>query len=432
MKVVFRISLYSLFVLSFLFIPVSLFAGEMEDGFMVKGDFRWRAELDGRDFNSDTGPGNFSVLRSRLGMGLKQGDVCGFLQFQLPTQLGWNSSALATQGGDFHQAYMKVNNFIRDGVSVKIGRMEMKYGDERIIGAVGWSNVGRVFEGIVIRNETETWWADLFYTNQVERYAGTLGAAEVPDDDFIGLWGEYKPLKLQAFFLSYSTANPNAYGTMQKDLAVNTIGVHYKNEYESKIGVTFDFANQMGKQKIFVPSTEIDIAAWMLLLDISYKVDNELMPKIGGGIDLTTGDDTSSAKIYEGYTNGYYTAHKFRGYMDYFVADQSTGLRDVFLYAKFEPRPDLKAVVKFHSFATNEKYPSAKDGSSTDALGSEIDIVVAHPLNDNLNALVGLGYFMPAADWQQIADPGSTTGTRDADSGVWGFVQLQTKFDMMK
>lgn len=51
---------------------------------------------------------------------------------------------------DLHQAYATLGNQKEFPISLKIGRQEMIYGEERLIGAFGWNNIGRVFDAAKI------------------------------------------------------------------------------------------------------------------------------------------------------------------------------------------------------------------------------------------------------------------------------------------
>src|SRR5216117_2981013 len=46
---------------------------------------------------------------------------------------------------DFHQAYVALGNSAQFPLSAKVGRQELAFGDERLVGASDWSNLGRVF-----------------------------------------------------------------------------------------------------------------------------------------------------------------------------------------------------------------------------------------------------------------------------------------------
>jgi len=44
---------------------------------------------------------------------------------------------------DLHQGFVTINNFFNFPVTLKLGRYEVIYGPQRLMGAVGWHNVGR-------------------------------------------------------------------------------------------------------------------------------------------------------------------------------------------------------------------------------------------------------------------------------------------------
>src|SRR5881409_679299 len=63
---------------------------------------------------------------------------------------------------DLHQAYVTLGNHKEFPLSLKVGRQELSYGEERIIGAYGWNNIGRVFDAAKLRWQTEWFGADFF------------------------------------------------------------------------------------------------------------------------------------------------------------------------------------------------------------------------------------------------------------------------------
>src|SRR5204862_1660784 len=56
---------------------------------------------------------------------------------------------------DFHQAYVALGNTAEFPLSAKVGRQELAFGDERLVGASDWSNLGRVFDAAKLRYETK-------------------------------------------------------------------------------------------------------------------------------------------------------------------------------------------------------------------------------------------------------------------------------------
>ncbi len=395
-------------------------SGEGDDGTQlgVKADMRWRGELDGRDFDKDINPSAFSVLRARFGAYVKSGDVKGFIQLQYPHQLGWDASTLNPDvAADVHQAYLKVHGFFTDPLTLKVGRMEMSYGDERLIGAVGWSNVGRVFDGVLLRYDTEKYSVDGFYTKQVERYS-SAAYTDDQDDNFFGVWAKYKPLKLNLFALQNTAAAMNSNGDYATNSTLTTVGLHYMNMYESGFGAILDGAYQMGTTTTFgPPSVDTDVAAWMLVVGAWYKFDMAMEPGVGVGVDWVSGDDPDTPDKWEAFNNLYYTSHRWRGSMDLFTASNPEGLRDVELSVMLKPTEKRKVWLSFHNFSTSQEYASLVDGSKTTAVGNEIDLESYCQMKEDLGFQMGIGYFMPAEDYM---------GT-DPENGLWGYVQLQAK-----
>ncbi len=419
-------------VVMFLFsFSLPAIAGMFEDdgseiGFSTHA--RWRGEADGRDFDSDTGMGAYSVLRLRSAMTFARDDVFVKFQVQYPNQIGWNSSNLATDNRvDVHQAYIKAYNFLVDKVSLKIGRMEMKYGAERLVGAVDWSNVGRVFDGFRLRYGCENIKADVFFTKQVERTPAGVETKE-PDDNFYGLWIKYKPINFNVFAFHNSAAALDNYNVFHTNFNRTTAGIHYKNHYESGFGTMVEAAYQMGTKRDFDPvdgMVDTDIAAWMAVLAVWYQMESSLNPAIMAGIDMTSGDDPESEDKCEDFDNLYYTGHKWRGHMDYFLLSNPEGLQDIFVGVKLKPSDVFGCGLTFHNFATSQDYTYMDENNveqESTSLGMEVDADMWYKVKDNMKFKAGLGYFMPSEDWVG----------KDKDAGLWGYMMLVTKFNLVR
>jgi len=407
--------------------------GDCGDGLKVKAEFRWRGEIDGRDFDSDTDMATYSSLRTRLGLNFKMGNTSSFLQFQYPHKLGWNSSNLDTDvNHDVHQAYLKMKGGCCDAFSIKIGRTEMAYGDQRLIGSVGWDNVGRVFDGIIFNYYKKgLFWTDLFFTKQVERSDPDSDSGKERDDLFLGMWGAFTPLNINVFFLHNrdaagrdttisSDGQDTTVSTWGTTLSRNTLGLHYWKAYDSGFMALLDFAYQMGKKYTDPGNSDSasDIAAWMLVAGAWYKLDMGPGFTIGAGIDMISGDDPDTEE-FEAFDNLYYTGHKWRGKMDYFIASNDEGLRDIFFTLKMNCpiRENAFMMLTFHNFAPSQDYTNDQNEKVT-AYGNEIDLVRVCKLSDSFILEMGVGYFMPSENW--LGD--------DADNSLWLYMQLQTKF----
>ncbi|HXF10309.1 MAG TPA: alginate export family protein, partial [Desulfuromonadaceae bacterium] len=63
---------------------------------------------------------------------------------------------------DLHQAYFTLGNHKEFPLSLKAGRQELSYGEERLIGAFGWNNIGRSFDAAKVRWQNPLFGVDFF------------------------------------------------------------------------------------------------------------------------------------------------------------------------------------------------------------------------------------------------------------------------------
>lgn len=77
-------------------------------------------------------------------------NVTTVLQFQDSRTFGVEGGNTLANGSniDLHQGYILLENVFKlPGLSLKVGRQEIAFGGQRLIGTVGWHNVGRSFDG---------------------------------------------------------------------------------------------------------------------------------------------------------------------------------------------------------------------------------------------------------------------------------------------
>ena len=81
-----------------------------------------------------------------------------FIQIQDSRKFGDATNTL-TDGSadllDFHQAFFFISDFATEGLNVKLGRQEVAFANQRLIGAVGWHNVARSFDGVLFAYSRE-------------------------------------------------------------------------------------------------------------------------------------------------------------------------------------------------------------------------------------------------------------------------------------
>jgi len=389
-----------------LFLLVSLvFSGFAfaQEKLNVNAQIRPRFNYDNKDFNSDTGADSFTELRTRLGVAYSPStDLTGFIQIQDSRLFGSEASTLAnSQNLDIHQAYFKLDNFFKLPLDVKVGRMELSYGAQRLIGAVAWHNVGRSFDGSVVKLFTKP--VDIDFIAARTNESGLVGDEQ---DQF--LFSAYGNLKVvDNFVIEPFIIFEN---TVEVDFNRITLGVYAKSRNKkSAFHHELDLAYQAGTQEL-----DQTISAFMLAYNIGYTFNSKMKPMVGGGIAYLSGDDGEDAEKYKVFNTLYATNHKFYGYMDYFLNiprdTYGLGLMDIHVKGSIVPVKKFKVALAIHMFYANADY-TLDDGNTSTSFGSEVDLTLAYKYNSNVNFVGGFSYFSPGEIFKEEKGEDSSTWT---------------------
>ena len=391
----------------------------------ISGQVRVRDEMEKKDFNpADTYTQSFSLLRSRIGIeAIVDKNTHAFVQFQDSREFGdytvWGVPASGSLNNgrnvDIHQAYIQIDNLFGKGWGGKAGRFELNLGNQRVFGAVGWSNVGRAWEG-------ESFW----YNNDKYNFSfHWLSKLELNnpsydnDFDIFGVYSQFKELNLDLYGFYEYNADTNGLGQGINQLERASIGTYYKRKYQQ-----FDFETNGVFQFGTLPrpgmmDSTLDITAFMFTFETGYSFEGNGNARIAGAIDYTSGDDDPTDDKYNTYNNLYYTGHKFRGYMDYFVGSNQSGLMDLILRGKIDPINGWIIKGDFHYFTTAKDYADPINSGTTKDVGAEIDLTVKTSRVKGVTLQGGVSLFLPSE---------SFAGMKDPDPGFWFYDMATVNF----
>src|SRR5205809_3301135 len=194
--------------------------------FDLQERFRWENRNNNFDFNSAVDSltdDNWFLNRFRFGMAIKPVD---WLKLYAQTQDSreWYSDRPNTPGVmgaegddnfDFRQGYLQLGP---KWVSAKVGRQELSYGDERLIGPNPWNNFGRTFDAAKLHYEQSKFSIDVFSSTVVYilrdsfDYSDLFNGAETHRDQvFSAIYGSttaLNPLTMDFYALILHEANP--------------------------------------------------------------------------------------------------------------------------------------------------------------------------------------------------------------------------------
>ena len=170
--------------------PLSFFGGKLTFDFQE----RLRGEIRENNFDFNDGVDSLTddawlLQRARLGMKVKPVDwftlyLQGQSAYEIDSDRPNDPGRLGAEGDDPIDLRQGWIQFGADkGLSLKLGRQVLQYGDERLIGPLEWSNFSRTFDAAKVRYAADTWSVDLFTSSVVTIDADGFNKSDWIDSD---------------------------------------------------------------------------------------------------------------------------------------------------------------------------------------------------------------------------------------------------------
>lgn len=419
--------------------------GQLRARFEIKEDGR---SFPVRDFRaSGVAVDNaYLLLREKIHLGYASDRFSAYVEARDSSSAGDNRQPHPEADRfDLHQAFVTVGNPKGFPLTTKLGRQELAYGDERLIGNGDWGNLGRVFDAAKLRYEGRHFWADAFVGRVVLANDGSFNVAN-DYDWFSGVYASTRTLipkqETQFYFLSRNTGpgsptatagSPQAGGPGPRD--IYTVGGRVKSLPGQFNG--WDYAAEVAGQSgsINLGGTRLNQRAFAASAGGGYTwADAFGSPRLGLEYSFASGDGDPNDGSSGTFENLFPTNHKHYGYMDL------VGWRNVHnprFSAAMKPAMPLTLTLDYHLFwladTADHFYPESGAGrnaagsygrnpSFNGFVGSELDFDVTYAPRPWLLLRVGVGHFF-VGDYveQSLAGDGGST---DAD-----WVYLQTTFN---
>ena len=391
----------------------------------VKGQVRSRTEGDNRSFDPNARTLSYSDLRTRAQIeALVDQNTDVFVQFQDSRRLGGQDASGSDNSGtlnngtnvDVHQAYIKIRRLWNNGPGLQLGRFEVNFGNQRVFGAVGWSNVGRSWEGVRLSSQSSNHTGQLFWLKRRELNNKSTNS----DFDILGVHSDIKSIGLQllAFYEYDGRKVTDSAGSPRNVLDRINLAAFLKRKTD-KFLFEANGVFQTGKQLNTSYSTtlEQDISAFLITAEGRVTLNPENKAWVGAGVDFASGDNDPTDSDFKAYNNLYYTGHKFRGHMDYFIGSNVEGLIDLYLRGSMSPANGWTVSADLHHFSTHEDYMGA-DSATGKKVGVEIDLYARTTNIKGATAQFGVSVFQPAELY----------AGKDADPGIWAYLMFTANF----
>lgn len=398
------------------------------------------------DFSDATPDNNYWLLREKIHAGWKP---CAWVQLYAEARdsSSWNDQRTPEpeeDSFDLHQAFIGLGSAKKFPITAKIGRQELSYGDERLIGAFDWNNLGRVFDAAKLRYENADLWVDAFVGRVVLVNDNHFNVAN-DYDWFSGVYASTKTLipkqETQMYFLSRNTGwqsptattgSPQAGGPAARD--IYTIGLRVKSLPGQFGGWDYDaeLAGQFGNFFDSGLAARLEHEAFAAHIAGGYTCPHtDFAPRLGLEYNYASGDSDPTDGTHQTFENLFPTNHKFYGYMD-FLSWQN--LHNIRLAASAKPVEGLTVSVDYHLFwlADTADYLYMASGAARTTggygrnpandsfAGSELDVIATYAIKPWATAQLGYGHFFRGG---YVKD--SIAASQDAD---WFYLQAVINF----
>lgn len=378
------------------------------------GEMRFRPEFrENADFNKNTSDTS-SFVGSRIRLtaeGQAKEDVAVKVTIQDSRNWGEeNSPAGLTDSGaqalDLHEGFVEFKRVAGKPVTIKAGRQELVYGDQRLVGSFGWSNQGRAFDAYKVIYANGVGSLDGWAAKRQENNGTATGAPDA-DRTFYGIYGTLKTVKnalIDVYLLVDREADTPA---PAKTKQIITAGARVAGKSSS-----FDYSAELPLQwgdngSVVAGSSEnVKIQAFAFAAKAGFTLAGPWNVRLGTEVDYASGDDNLSDNKSKTFNNLYPTNHVYYGAMDY---QGWRNMRAVNVNVSAKPTQKLSGTVSFWNFRLAEEkdgwYNAAGAAAGTlraasaanieKEVGNELDVMVRYAYDASVVFEGGVGHFFP-------------------------------------
>lgn len=414
----------------------------------LSGQVRTRTEFrdgQGAPLPKEAKPALFTSQRTRLALNYATYRIKFGLTAQDVRVWGQDVSTInrtTTQDNNalmLHEAWAEIlltdTTLKNKSFSLKLGRQELSYDDERVVGKLDWLQQGRRHDAALFKYETKNGYllhTALAFNQNKENASGSVYNSTPPGNYTVSTNGGtmYKSMQMlyagkklkqgNASFLffadqfsKYHNDSLNAKIFETGTLARFTTGVYLNNTF-TKVATTASAYYQFGNN-----TTGQKLSSYLLSANAQYLFSTKF--NAGAGVDYYSGGikgTTSNA-----FDPLYGTPHKFAGLMDYFYAASGFGkggLVDYYIKSKYKPTDKFQLAADIHQFSS----AASISGTNKKSFGQEVDIVGSYSLTKMIGFEAGYSHFFGTS---LIASPAVKNVTNANLNSNWAYLQINIK-----
>ena len=381
----------------------------------LRGEFRERMEgVENLTFN-DSRDDTYWLSRFRFNAAVTPSKKLGFLVQVQDARVGKKELAPTNTAPfrapfDLRMAYADVGS-ATGPMTIRAGRQELAYGDQRLVGHVSWLNSARTFDGGKLTLRSKGLSLDTFYSSVVRimqdefdksgagnRFAGAyLTSALIPKGSFEPYYFYRRDVNVVGEVGVVGKLNSSTFG-------FRTVG---------KLPASLDYNVEMALQRGDLDTN--DVTAWAGHWQLRESLTGSWTPKITGEYNYASGDKDPTDGKRQTFDQLYPTPHDKYG-----LADQVgwKNLHHVRTGFEITPLKGMPITTNYHSWWLAEKrdalynvasVPIARviTGAADSHVGQELDVQVSKAIFPQLQVAAGYAHIFTGAFLKE-ATPGAS------------------------
>ncbi|MDB6056847.1 MAG: hypothetical protein JWO95_691 [Verrucomicrobiales bacterium] len=402
----------------------------------------------GVDFSATGDPNNsILLLRERIHVGYTPVPwISAFVEGRdSSSQMDDRDPNTESDSMDLQQGYLRLGGTKELPLSLKIGRQEMSYGEQLLIGPGDWGNIPRSFDAAKLRYEQPAFSIDAFVARRVIPRANAFNQNN-EHENFSGVYAAAQNLlphhNVQAYLLARNVDSTPSHITVPlvpiptpRDIYTAGGRIESSPQWSHGWDYNVEGAYQFGRFRPSFTAASQTQNAFATHLEGGYSwKDVVLSPRVGIEYNFASGDNNPTDGAHRTFDNLYPSNHRPFGMMD-FVSWQN--IHDVCLTTLIHPIANLSITNEVHGFwladshdffyqSTGAARTSGGYGIKSGAgqfVGSEYDFLASYNALRCLNFQLGYGHFFVGEYVRNSLAP--TGGAKDAD---WFYAQVTFNF----
>jgi hypothetical protein len=311
----------------------------------ISGQIRGRAEFPSGTSLTNATSGEYYLSRIRLDLGIKPTEWLRFFaQTQDARVAGYQvSPAPSTVDNpiDLRQAYVELGGEVAHGIAVRVGRQELAFGGERLIGPADWG-MSRTFDSVDLSFAKGTTKLDLFAGSAVTVDPNRFDRHKA-GEHFYGAYGSSKrfgpTLNIEPYILFKQTLLVKSENGRLGDGLVTSPGVRVFG----KIPKNFDYIAEVVVQRGTYSADRVAAVGQSYVLGWTIP-GVDFAPRISAEYDDASGDAKAKDGSRNTFDQFYPSNHSYYGMFDQFgwknLKNARTGL-DCLVSKKLKVRADF-------------------------------------------------------------------------------------------